>query len=102
MPMAEPAMEPRALLEALLELADRAELEIRVLSTSGSAADHRPAESACCRVGDRIWVVLAPSDPTIHQATVVAEALGRFRSAFLDETFVAPGVRDFVESVATA
>ena len=95
--MTEPVMEPRALLEALLELGDRAELEIRVLSTSGAPVDHRPVESACCRVGDRIWVVLAPSDPTLHQSAVVAEALGRYRSAFLDETFVAPGVRDFIE-----
>ncbi len=98
--MADSGMQPGPLLEALLELADRAELEVRVLSMSGSEAEFRPTESAACRVGSRIWVVLVPDDPPAHQANVLAEALGRFRTGFLEGIFVAPGVRDFIESVA--
>jgi hypothetical protein len=82
-------MEPGALLEALLELADRADLEVRT------------TESAACRVGERIWVVLAPGDPTYHQASVLAAALGRFRADFLEDTFVPPGVREFLDLAAT-
>jgi hypothetical protein len=97
--MAEPGMQPGPLLEALLELADRAELEVRVLSMSGSGAEFRPTGSAACRVGSRIWVVLVPDDPPVHQASVLAEALGRFRAEFLEGIFIAPGVRNFIESV---
>jgi len=93
-------MEPSALLEALLMLADRATLEVRVLSASGAGAEFGPTGSAACRVGERIWVVLAPDDPALHQAEVLAGALRRFRAEFLEETFVAPGVRDFIETLS--
>ena len=98
--MADSGMQPGPLLEALLELADRAELEVRVLSLTASGAEFRPTESAACRVGSRIWVVLVPDDPPAHQARVLAEALGRFRAGFLEGIFIAPGVRNFIESVA--
>ena len=90
-------MDITRLLEALLELADRAELEIRVLSSASGAAEDSPTTSAACRVGDRIWVVLAPDDPTQRQAEVLASALTRYRSEFLEESFVAPGVREFMD-----
>jgi hypothetical protein len=92
-------MEPSVLLEALLELAARAELEVRLLPGSASSGDFQPAESAACRAGDRIWVILAPNDPAAHHARVLAEALGRFRAPFLDDTFIAPGVREFIDQI---
>jgi len=92
-------MEASDLLEALLELAHVTELEVRVLSAAASAADFSPTESAACRVGDRIWVVLSPEDPVEHQAEVLARALARYRSEFLEARFVAPAVRDFIECV---
>lgn len=97
-----PPMDPGALLEILLELAGRAALEVRVLSSGDSgkkAGEFRPTESAACRVGDRIWVVLAPNDPPAHQARVIAEALGRYRADFLEGVFVAPGVRDYLDGI---
>ncbi len=98
--MADGGMEPAALLEALLELADRTQFEVRVLSAASARAELAPTGSAACRVGDRIWVVLAPDDPALHQARVLAVALGRYRADFLEESFVAPGVREFVEQVS--
>ena len=92
-------MEARDLLEALLELAHAAELEVRVLSAAALAADYSPTGSAACRVGDRIWVVLSPEDPVAYQTEVLAAALSRFRSEFLEDRFVAPAVRDFIERV---
>jgi hypothetical protein len=97
--MVELGMDGRDLLEALLELADSAELEVRVLSAAASGADLSLAESAACRVGDRIWVVLSPDDPVAHQAEVLAGALSHFRSEFLEGRFVVPAVRDFIERV---
>ncbi len=90
-------MDETRLLEALLELADRSELEVRVLSPSSTAADYAPTSSATCRVGERIWVVLAPDDPALHQAEVLAGSLCRYRSEFLEEQFIAPGVREFLD-----
>ena len=90
-------MDESALLEALLELADRAELEVRVLSRNSASAEFAPTQSAACRVGAKIWVVLAPDDPAAHQAAVLADALARFRAEFLEQSFLAPAVRDFIE-----
>jgi len=92
-------MEARDLLEALLELAHAAELEVRALSAAALAADYSPTGSASCRVGDRIWVILSPDEPVAFQAEVLAGALSRFRSEFLEDRFVAPAVRDFIERV---
>lgn len=98
--MTDRGMTETALVEALLELANRADLEVRVLSGAGAGVEFRPNESAACRVGERIWVVLAPDDPAAHQARVLGEALCRFRAEFLEEVFVAPGVRDFLGEIA--
>ena len=93
-------MEARDLLEALLELAERAQLEIRVLSRRSASSEFAPTESAACRVGDRVWVVLVPDEPAESQAEILARALGRYRAGFLESRFVAPGVRDFIEQMA--
>ncbi len=97
--MTRAGMEARDLLEILLELADGAGLEVRVLSNSASSADYSPTESAACRVGTRIWVVLSPDDPVLHQAEVLAGALSRFRRDFLEARFIAPAARDFIDRV---
>ncbi len=95
--MSETGLDPGTLLEALLELADRTQLEVRVLSAASTAAEFSPTGSAACRVGDRIWVVLAPDDPALHQAEVLARTLGRYRADFLEKNYIAPGVREFIE-----
>ena len=95
--MTEGGMDGARLLEALLELAAGAALEVRVMSPSSRAADYSPTSSAACRVGERIWVVIAPDDPVLHQAEVLAQTLGRYRTEFLEENFIAPGVREFID-----
>jgi len=90
-------MDARDLLEGLLELAGAAELEVRVLTKQAGATDNGLQESAACRVGTRIWVVLSPDDPAEHQAEVLASALARYRSEFLEDRFLAPALREFVD-----
>jgi len=92
-------LSPRDLLEGLLELAAAAELEVRMLSAAAGAMEHAPTGSAACRVGTRVWVVLAPSDPPLHQAEVLAGALARFRADFLETRFLSPALREFVDRV---
>ena len=83
---------------ALLELAARAELEVRVLSARAAAEEGAPRESAACRVGHRVWVVLVPGEPLAHQAAVLAQALVRYRGAFLETCFVAPALRELFDA----
>ncbi len=97
--MTDHGMDEDVLLEALLDLANRTRLEVRVLPGASAARDDSPTESAACRVGERIWVVLAPDDPVSHQAAVLARALCRYRSEFLEAHFIAPGVREFLEGM---
>ena len=92
-------MAPERLLEALLELAQEARLEIRAVAPGPASAEFTPTRSGVARVGERVWVVLAADDPAAHQAGVLAEALVRFRAGFLEERFVPPGVRAFLEDV---
>ena len=72
--MSDQGMNSRDLLEGLLELASAAELEVRVQSQAAAAQENALTQSAACRVGTRIWVVLSPSDPPDHQAEVLGEA----------------------------
>jgi hypothetical protein len=92
-------MDPRDLLEGLLELAAAAELEVRLLSVAASAAENAPSGSSACRVGQQIWVVLAPADPPMHQAKVLAGALARYRAGFLEARFLPPALREFIDRV---
>ena len=92
-------MRDKDLLEGLLELAHDAELEVRVLSNHAASAENAPTQSAAARVGARIWVVLAPNDPPQHQARVLAETLARHRAEFLEERFLAPAFREFIDRV---
>ena len=97
--MSDQGMNSRDLLEGLLELASAAELEVREQSQAAAAQENALTQSAACRVGTRIWVVLSPSDPPDHQAEVLGEALARFRSEFLEDHFMAPVLREFLERV---
>jgi hypothetical protein len=97
--MSESGMDPRDLLEGLLELASAAELEVRILSKQAASADNGLQESAACRVGSRIWVVLSPDDPSAYQAEVLGEALSRYRSEFLEGRFMAPALRELIDRV---
>jgi hypothetical protein len=101
MAMTETGMADADRLARLLELAERAGLELRVLTARAAAEEGAPSQSRVGRVGERVWVLLVPDDPPAHQAAVLAQALGRYRAAFLETCFVPPALRDFIEA-ATA
>jgi len=83
---------------ALLELAARAQLEVRVLSARAAAEEGAPRESAAGRLGTRVWVLIVPDDPSAHQAAVLAQALGRYRADFLETCFIPPALRAFIDA----
>lgn len=100
--MTERGMREEDRVAALLELASRAELEVRILSSRAAAEEGAPRQSSVARVGSRVWVLIVPDDPPAHQAAALAQALGRYRVDFLDGCFVAPALRDFITASAEA
>lgn len=100
--MTEPGMRDTDRVDALLALAERAGLELRVLSGRAAVEEGAPRESACGRLGERVWVLIVPDDPPAHQAAVLAQALGRHRAAFLETCFVPPALRAFIEAATGA
>jgi len=95
--MAELGMRDEDRVAALLELAARADLEVRILSAKAAAEDGAPRQSAACRVGARVWVLIVPDDPPAHQAAALAQALGHYCAEFLETCFVAPALRDYID-----
>ena len=94
--MSELGMRDEDRVAALLELASRAELEVRILSARAAAEDGAPKQSSACRVGLRVWVLIVPDDPPAHQAAALAQALGHYRAAFLETCFIAPALREYI------
>ncbi len=87
-------------LALLLELAQRAALEVRVLSRRAAAEEGAPRGSVVGRLGARVWVLLVPDEPPAHQAAALAQALGRYRAEFLETCFVPPARRAFIDSAS--
>lgn len=80
------------LLEALLELARAAGLEVRVVGIR-QPHDLPPPESGVCRVRGRLWVVLSSADPVEDQLEVMAGALRDHARPYLESHYLAPAVR---------
>ena len=92
-------MEPAALLDLMAELADEAGLRVRVMPRGGSAESELLPGTGICRVRDRIWVVLSPSDPVEERIDVLATALRDHGKAFLEGRFVPPAVRERIDGL---
>lgn len=96
----DPGMRDEDRLALLLELAQRATLEVRVLSRRAAAEEGAPRGSTAGRLGSKVWVLLVPDEPPAHQAAALAQALGRYRAEFLETCFVAPALRAFIDAAS--
>jgi len=83
-------------LEALLELARTADLEIRSVGLHAQPVGEPVPTSAVCRVRDQVWIVLCAADPPERHLQVLAEALRCHRSAWLEERWIPPALRDLL------
>ncbi len=83
-------------LEALLELARDAGLEIRSIGLRAQPAGEPPPTSAVCRVRNAVWVVLCASDPIERHIAVLAEGLRNHRADWLEEHWLPPALRDLL------
>jgi len=86
------------LLQRLVELAEAAGLRVRpIRGTSGS--DGEPAAaSGLCRVRGELWIVLSNNDSLEDRVAVVAAALRREASEWLQSRYLAPALRDRIYS----
>lgn len=86
-------MQPAELMEALLELAGEAGLEVRTAGVSATADAEGSLASGVCRVQDKVFVVLSRSDPVDVQIEVLGDALREHAAAFIEGRYLPPAVR---------
>jgi len=86
-------MEASEMMDALLELAEEAELEVRVVGRKGGVDGETPPTSAVCRVRGAVWVVLSAADPVEVQLDVLADALRPHAAELLETRYLSPAVR---------
>lgn len=89
-------MSPPELLEALLELAGEVGLEVRRVGSGPEA----PATSGVCRLRDRVYVLLAGSDPVDRRVAVLAGALRVHAGEACESRYLPPALRAALEAGA--
>jgi hypothetical protein len=87
-------VESAELMLALMELAQKAELEVRTLGATGGAQAEAPVASGVCRVRGEVWVLLSASDPLDVRLEVLADALKTHRGEWLEGVWLPPAVRN--------
>ena len=86
-------MEDRALLDALLALAEECDLRVEDLPSRSALEGFSPAGSGLCRVRGRSWVLLSPAEPLERRIEILAAALRETAADTLRERYLPPAVR---------
>ena len=86
-------------LEALLELAEEAHLEVRILKGDRALDTDFPPTSACCRVKGEFWVMLSVNDPVELQLEALGEGLKSEAATLLETRFLPPAIRRWIDGV---
>lgn len=92
-------MEPRALLDALVELAQEAGVTVRVLPKGGG--EPSPASDICTIRGEP-WLLLASGESLEDHIDAAARAVLRFAPDTLEGRFLPPAIRQRLEEAADA
>jgi len=82
------------ILDRLVELAQEAGIDVRVLGHGGS--DVSP-ESAVVKVRGEVWVVLAAADLPEQRINVLAGALREHAGELLQGRYLPPALRDLLD-----
>jgi hypothetical protein len=90
-------VETNEVMQALLELAEEVDLEIRILRARETGDSEFPPTSAFCRVKGRAWVVLSPRDPITFQLRVLGGALFSHAGAQLEDRYLPPALRQWIK-----
>jgi len=88
-------VEPAEILDRLVDLAQEAGIDVRVLARGAGDAS---LESAVCRVRGQLWVVLAQSDPPEQRISVLVRALREHAGPLLEGRYLPPALRDLLQA----
>jgi hypothetical protein len=92
-------VERGALLDALVDLAREAGVQVRRLG-AGPGEAGVAARSGACRIRGAPWLLLAPDDPLEDRIAAAAEALAGLGEDWREGRFLPPAVREAVEAAA--
>ena len=87
-------MQPVEVMEAFLQIADAAEIEVRSTRAGAPGEADGATSSGICRVQGRVWVVLSHADPVEVQLEVLAQALREHAPEEVGRRFLPPAVRE--------
>ena len=90
-------MQPAEVMEALLEIAASAEIEVRSARPGAPADGDWITESGVCRLRGKLFVVLSPSDSVEEQLDGLARALRDHAPRVLEGRYLPPAVRARLE-----
>ena len=90
-------MEAPEILRFLLELAREAGVEVRRVPQGMGEPGEPPARSGVCRVGSRLFVLLAAADSVEDRIEALAAGLRAADPAALEGRFLPPAVRERLE-----
>ncbi len=92
-------MEPRELMECLLELAAELGIEVRMVRTSARGEGEFTPVSSFCRIRGKGCVMLSAQDPVGFQNRALAVALTSEAGTLLEERYLPPAVRRALDEV---
>jgi hypothetical protein len=90
-------VEGPALLDYLVELAQEAGIQVRVIPGSGAVVD-LPPRSGICRIRGAPWLLLASDEPLEDRIEAAATAVRTHAPGALEGRFLPPAVRDRLSS----
>ncbi len=91
-------MDASGLLDLLAELASEAGFRVQVLTAGATAESEFPPSSGHCRVQGEVRVILAAQDPLEDRIEALADALRSHAGPLLESRYLAPAVRERIES----
>ena len=86
-------MQPAELMQAFVDLANEAGLEVRLAGAGPGGDFELPTASGVCQVRGATWIVLSQSDSVDVQLDVLADALRTHAKALIEERYLPPAVR---------
>jgi hypothetical protein len=90
-------VEGQALLDFLVELAQEAGIQVRVIPSTAAEGDPAP-RSGLCRIRGAPWLLLAPGEPLEDRIEAAVAAVRAHALEALEGRYLPPAVRERLDS----
>ena len=91
-------MEPGAILDALVEVAQEGGVTVRVLPKAVAREGEPLPTSNVCRIRGEPWLLLAPGESMEDRIAAAAQAVLSFAPGLLEGRFLPPAVRERLDA----